>query len=471
MYYILDPNFVIKKWRGTPACYLYRGETKRHFLKSETYELLKRCDGNTDIEPCFRTDLLEVSGMIHPCEKGSVSLQPDQIKEYPNYYFRNVDWNLLDLCNYNCLHCFHAADNDMPRDSFSYEEAMRFLDDLVTCGVSGVRLTGGEPTLYPYFREVLQGIKDREIHLKTLITNGSRLDEELVSFIKGLHPDAEIRISFDGIGYHDWLRQHPGAEEQTKKAIRICKEAGLYVMINMNVNRKNRAVIFDSVKMLAGMDVDFIRIIRTTEAPRWMLNAGNDTLTKDEYYDFSVKFAEEYKNTPGLPPVTIWQSLYLDAEHRSFNCFPVKISPCNFREDAPICSAIFDKPSVLANGEINPCTSLAGLFAQRGIHMENVKTDGLQKVLTEGRFISAITKTVGEKLRENKKCGSCAYAAACQGGCPTLSMISSGGGLLSADEYKCAFFFGGWYERYCRVMGDWKNLNPLDQDAAYSGGQ
>ena len=218
MYYILDPKFVIKKWLGTSACYLYRGNPERHFLKRETYEFLKKCDGKTDIEPCFEADILEVSGMIHPCEKGSVSLLPDQIKEYPNYYVRNVDWNLLDLCNYNCLHCFHAADNNMKRDSFSYEEAMRFLDEMVSCGITGVRLTGGEPTLYPYFREVLQGIKDRGIHLKTLITNGSRLDEELVSFIKKLHPDAEIRISFDGIGYHDWLRQHPGAAHTPQRA-------------------------------------------------------------------------------------------------------------------------------------------------------------------------------------------------------------------------------------------------------------
>ena len=93
--------------------------------------------------------------------------------------------------------------------------------------------------------------------------------------------------------------------------------------------------------------------------------------------------------------------------------------------------------------------------------MENVKTDGLQKALTEGRFISAITKTVGEKLRENQKCGSCAYAAACQGGCPAISTLF-GGSVLSTDEYKCTFFFGGWYEKFCHVMGDWKNLNPIN---------
>ena len=461
MYYILDPDFIIRKWQGSPAFYLYKGSSKRRILQKDAYELVKKCDGNTEITPCFQADKLEVSGMIHPCEKASVSLLPDQIKEYPNYSFENIDWNLLDQCNYNCLHCFHAADNTMQRDSFSYEEAMRFLDDMVSCGIPGVRLTGGEPTLYPYFREVLQGIRDRGLRLTTLITNGSRLGEELVSLIKGLHPDAEIRISFDGIGYHDWLRQHPGAEERAKKAIRICKNAGLYVMINMNVNRKNREILFDSVKMLARMGVDLIRIIRTTEAPRWQLNAANATLTNDEYYDFSAGFAEQYKSTPGLPPVIIWQSLYLNGERREYTCFPVKFSLCSHDEENRICPAIFDKPSVLANGEIIPCTSFAGYYALMGIHMENVKTVGLQKALTEGRFISAVTQTVGKKYRENPKCGSCVYGRFCQGGCPALSTIS-GGSMLSADESKCAFFFGGWYERTCRVLGDWQNLNSAD---------
>ncbi len=461
MYYILDPNISIKKWRGGPAYYLNSGSIRRHVLDGEAYEFLKKCDGNTQIDPCFQADKMEVCGMIRPCEKGAASLLPDQIKEYPNYYIRTIDWNILDLCNYNCLHCFHAADNSMQRDSFSYEEALRFLDEMASCGITSVRLTGGEPTLYPYFRELLQEIKDRGLHLRTLITNGSRLDEELVSYIKDLHPDAEIRISFDGIGYHDWLRQHTGAEEQTKMAIRICKNAGLTVMVNMNVNRKNRAAVFDSVQMLAGMGVDMIRIIKTTEAPRWQLNAGNETLSNDEYYDFSVEFAEEYKNTPGLPPVIIWQSMFLDGKHMTFSCYPVKVSSCRYQEDALICSSIMDKPSVLANGEITPCTAFAGYYAMMGIHMENVKTVGLQKALTEGRFISAVRQTVGKKLRENRKCGSCVYARVCQGGCPALSTIS-GGSMLSTDEYKCAFFFGGWYEKYCRVMGDWKNLNPIE---------
>ena len=36
-----------------------------------------------------------------------------------------------------------------------------------------------------------------------------------------------------------------------------------------------------------------------------------------------------------------------------------------------------------------------------------------------------------------------------------------GGSLLSPDDYKCAFFEGGWYDRYCETLAGWRNLNPM----------
>ena len=225
--------------------------------------------------------------------------------EYPNKLSCVIDWTITERCNYNCLHCFHAADNNVHREEFSREEALRLLEEAEACGVSAIRLTGGEPTLYPYFREIVEEIRKRGMRLKTLITNGSLMDDELAAFIKSLHPKAQIMLSFDGIGTHDWLRQHQDSEESVRRAIRASKNAGLNVKINMNVNRRSRSVICDSVKMLAKLGVDELRIIKTTEAPRWQLNAADASLTPEEYYDFSIDFAK-WNSVSGLTlPVTI----------------------------------------------------------------------------------------------------------------------------------------------------------------------
>ena len=461
MYYILEDGVQLKRWKGCVACAVTDIARKPLLLDPAEYNLLKACDGKTPLTPCDMLYRFELIRVIRRCGAEEAALQPDRIREYPNYYFRNIDWTITERCNYNCLHCFHAADNERRREEFSREEAMILLEEAAQCGIQGVRLTGGEPTLYPHFREVVEEIRRKGLALETLITNGAFLDEKLIGFLKEQHPLALIMLSYDGIGTHDWLRQHQGSENQVLRAVRLCREAGLRVRINMNVNRRNREVIPDSVRMLDSMGVEAVRLIKTTEAPRWQLNAAGDSLTIEEYYTFSADFAAWYRESGLRLPVIIWQSLYLRGETEAFHALPVKTPACRFQEKAHICSAMLNKISVQASGDLIPCAPLAGLFTLRNIHMGNVKQGGLQKLLTEGPLMDSVNLRLLDKRLYGGKCGKCPYFPSCQGGCPALSMLF-GGSLLSPDDYKCAFFEGGWYERYCKVLDGWKNLYPME---------
>jgi radical SAM protein with 4Fe4S-binding SPASM domain len=209
--------------------------------------------------------------------------------------------------------------------------------------------------------------------------------------------------------------------------------------------------------MLADLGVDEIRIIKTTEAPRWALNAADDSMTPEEYYDFSAEFAEWYQRSGLTLPVTIWQSLYLRGKDRVYHVLPVKTSECSFCEDAPICAAMMRKLSVQANGDIIPCAPLAGLFTQRDIHTGNVKRERLRDLLSEGPLYEMVTKTVKDKRLANPKCAACPHFSYCQGGCPALSMLF-GGSLLSADDYKCVFFENGYEKKYRDVLSGWKSF-------------
>ncbi len=109
-----------------------------------------------------------------------------------------------------------------------------------------------------------------------------------------------------------------------------------------------------------------------------------------------------------------------------------------------------------------PCAPLAGLFSLKGIHMGNVKREGLQKLFTEGTLYEQVTQTVRDKRLANSKCAACRYFINCQGGCPALS-IMLGDSLLSSDGYKCVFFEKGYYRKYADALSgtnpEW--LNPL----------
>lgn len=462
MYYILEDGIKLKKWASGWGCCV-TAETRHPFpLRPKDYALLKSCNGMTDLPRSDALAAWEAMGVVRQCQKGEACLAEGQIREYPNKLTSVLDWTITDRCNYNCLHCFHAADNTTQKNEFSREEAFRLLEEAEACGISQIELTGGEPTLYPYFREVVQEVHDRGMRLGCVVTNGSLMTEELAAFIKELHPNALIAISFDGIGIHDWLRQKKGSEESAKQAIRICVAAGLKVVSNMNVNRRNKDVLFDSVKMLSDLGMDHIRIIKTTETPRWALNAEDDSMTPEEYFDFAIEFAKRYRESGLTMPVRFWQALALDGRNKVYHIVPVKASGSTFCEYEMTCPDMLKRLSVQPNGDIIPCAPMAGILTSRDIHLGNVKQLGLQKMLSEGPLYEQVTYTVKDKRQANPKCANCQYFTYCQGGCPALGLLFNGG-PLGTDDYKCLFFEKGYFRKMSEAMEGWKHLIPLTE--------
>jgi MoaA/NifB/PqqE/SkfB family radical SAM enzyme len=105
--------------------------------------------------------------------------EPDQI---------NIVWRLLRLCNYNCWYCYEY---DNKRKILPYNDALKIVEFLSKIDKKFIRLniTGGEPTLYPRFLDLIAMIiafisSDSKLRL-TLWTNLSanvQLYKEFYSF-------------------------------------------------------------------------------------------------------------------------------------------------------------------------------------------------------------------------------------------------------------------------------------------------
>lgn len=100
---------------------------------------------------------------------------------------------ITDICNLHCPYCFanefvNRERNDIRMDAL--KEALEFVATEKNCKLG---LIGGEPTLHPHFREILQQlIKDHRFQNITLYTNGIRLGE----FARELsHPKFKILIN------------------------------------------------------------------------------------------------------------------------------------------------------------------------------------------------------------------------------------------------------------------------------------
>jgi MoaA/NifB/PqqE/SkfB family radical SAM enzyme len=108
---------------------------------------------------------------------------------------RTLVLELTTACNYSCIHCFRFASRDFKVTFMDEELYHRIVKEAKDIGVGRIVYTGwGEPTVHPRFMEFLEVAKKLGFEV-VVNTNGSRLEELAVSFVK-LGVD-EVYISID----------------------------------------------------------------------------------------------------------------------------------------------------------------------------------------------------------------------------------------------------------------------------------
>lgn len=185
------------------------------------------------------------NNFIIPCKENEFELDSFQkYKDCNNRYMPSMNLMITGKCNYNCLHCFNAKDNAPLNSEWNMEEMIKLLDDARDVGIHGFTITGGEPMVHKNFLDILKEIYKRDMYVFELNTNGFYITQEILDEMKKLGCYPLMKISFDGIGYHDWMRNFKGAEDRTIKAIKLCLKNGFRVKVQMNINRRNEDSIF-----------------------------------------------------------------------------------------------------------------------------------------------------------------------------------------------------------------------------------
>ena len=176
----------------------------------------------------------------------------------------NGSIELLPLCNMNCDMCYVR----MSREEMEKRGRLRTLAEwtdlgrqMAEAGVLFLLLTGGEPLLYPDFKELYLALKRMGMIL-TINTNGTLIDEEWADFF-GRHKPRRVNITLYGADERAYaeLCHYPGGFEKTVNAIRLLRSRGVDVKIGGSVTRSNLA---DLERILAiGRELDVpVRIDR-----------------------------------------------------------------------------------------------------------------------------------------------------------------------------------------------------------------
>lgn len=452
--YILAERIALRSWRFVPYAYYAKNSRNANGLKKEEYALLKLCDGTNELQMSPLLESLINRGFCQKV-KGNEKLSTWQREKVcDNRYFPALNWMITGRCNFNCLHCFNAADNNRLQSEFSLEEAETLIAEAEKCGINAITITGGEPMLHPGFLDIIRSIYSHGMYVEELNTNGFFLTQEILDEMKQVGCIPMMKISFDGIGYHDILRNCKGAEDAALRAIRLCVYNGFPVKVQTNVNRMNTDVMLRTATMLDDMGVSVMRIIRTSESPRWMQNSGADCLSFEEYFDAMLRFLEDYVQTNSNMDIEIWQFANIFPRCKMYYPIPVQCVEGKYRDSLPVCRSNRGMIAVAADGNLYPCHQLSGTFAQHKLFLGNVKKDGLQKHLQGGAYLQCVCTTVKDLKEHNKKCAECKWLKYCCGGCRAISFAATED-FLGIDPSKCLFFNAGYLEKLQSVLSDY----------------
>ena len=465
MFYRLNDQVALRKWRYVDRAIYIKGYENAIGASKEEFELLLKCDGNHDLEDNEILENLLKRNLIEKCQKGQKPCKWSTLLEYDNYYFPKMNLMITGKCNLNCLHCFNAKDNAPLNSELSYDDVINVLDQAKDIGVHAFTITGGEPLVHHRFLDIIRAIYEREMFVFELNTNGLLINQNMLDTFKELGCYPLIKISFDGVGYHNWIRQHPKAEEMTLKAIELCIKNGFRVKAQVQVNRKNVGVMMETAKLLNDMGVGEMRIIRTTEAPRWEKNSPQSSLEIEEYYDAMLKFAHEYIHSDMHMDIDVWQFLRLCPDHHGYSIVPIACNKHEFNIRIPMCKGNRGMIAVSSRGEVVPCLQMSGYFLEKGISLGNLFKTPLKELVKKSPYLDLAMAPLLKQILQNDKCGNCKYYKACTGGCPALGLLYSKNiDFYHEDITKCIFFENGWYEKVTNTIHGWHLENPLDID-------
>lgn len=464
MKYILADSIALRSWRLVPFAFYVRGEQFARGLKEDEFRLLLNCDGTKECEDPELAESLVRRGMLRLAKDGDTLSDWQRYRDCDNRYMPLMNLQLTAKCNFNCIHCFNAVDNAPLHAELSFEEILRLLDGAEECGVNALLLTGGEPMLHPRFMDVIREIYRRNMFVFEINTNGYFITQTVLDELKAAGCGAMIKISFDGLGYHDWMRGRKGAQEDALRAVRLCVDNGFRVMIQYNLNRKNLPTLHETLNMLDGMGVSAIRVIPTTKAPRWEKNAAGQSFETQEFMDIALETAGRYAAEEHHAELHIWQVCSILPGRKAYRLESVMLTGRKFRDTLPLCKGIRGMIAVGANGQVYPCLQMSGWFDEHGTDLGNVKRDGLKTILQDSAYLDCVCQTVRDRCEKNGKCGNCRHLPYCHGGCPALAILGSEtGDMLAPDPLRCCFYENGYYERFVSALDGYRNLTVMPE--------
>lgn len=183
--------------------------------------------------------------------------------------------SITDLCNFRCKYCMPSAGvvKCSHDDILSIEELVKIAQASVACGITKIRITGGEPLVRKGVIDICKKIASiKELKELCFTTNGSLLEENAYK-LKNAGVD-RLNISIDTLNAEKFMSITRGGNIDTVfKGIRAAEKAG-FSKLKLNVvliGGFNDDEIPDFVNLTRenNWEIRFIELMPIGECSNW----------------------------------------------------------------------------------------------------------------------------------------------------------------------------------------------------------
>lgn len=328
-----------------------------------------------------------------------------RIKKINTLYFY-----LTEGCNLACRHCWMGPRFDAVGDRYPtlpvdvFETAIREAKPL---GLTGVKLTGGEPLLHPQFKSLLEIVRREDLRL-TIETNGLLCTPEIAAEIaKSSHRFVSVSIDGANVETHEWVRGVPGSFEAACQAVRNLAAVGIKPQVIFTVMRKNVSQVDAMVRMVEELGASSLKfnVVQPT-ARGENLHEKQETLSIGELITLGRYVEKELASSTKLKLVFHYPPAFKALRNVASG------------EGCGTCG-IFGIMGVIASGHY----ALCGIGEQvPELIFGVVGKDKLKKIWQTNAILKALREGLPEKLEGI--CGRCLMKDRCLGSCVAQNYYS-----------------------------------------------
>ena len=419
-------------------------------LSRERFQVLLLCDGETDLSSSLLSESMknslqqcEAENIIESCTK-PCPLNKDQYYRYfGNRYVSTVLWSITGKCNYRCRHCFMDAPN-AALGELSTDEALNLIDQMAECGVLQVDITGGEPFVRKDFWQLVDRMIYHRMTIGMVYTNGWLLTDKVLDEFERRNLYPEFSISFDGIGWHDWMRGVPGAEEAAIRALQLCKKRGFSTNVEMCLHRGNLGVLMQTVEALCSVGVQAVKASYVVPTPLWSHNSDGNMLSDQEYFEAMLRFIPEFYKAGRPVELLLGNIIYLH-RNKPYKVVAERYDGTQKSLDDHLCDAARWACYITPEGRLLPCMPMTSSPAQK--LFPRIQDIGLKCGLSDSFYMKFVDGRVKDLLKSNAECNACSYRYKCGGGCRASALLYGDHNLMGCDRTMCMLWKEGYVDR------------------------